>query len=96
MTNPLRRHHTGRAWRLITAKVTADPAERALNREVGEGTRDWSELAHALADIVCGEIEAHQEEGRMSDDLRPWLEVMCDDDRREWLFRMVAGDESAA
>jgi hypothetical protein len=91
------RHHTSRAWRLITAKVTADtPAEHALNREVGEGTRDWFELAHALADIIRVEVQAQQEDGRLSGDLRGWLQYMCDDDLRDLLARMMAGDEGAA
>ena len=96
MTHP-HRNHTSRAWRLITAKVTADtPAERALNRDVGEGTRDWFELAHALADIIRVEVQAQQEDGRLSGDLRGWLQYMCDDDLRDLLARMMAGDEGAA
>jgi hypothetical protein len=95
MTN--HRHHTRRAWRLITAKVTADPhAEHALNRDVGESTRDWYELAHALADIVRDEMRAQQQHGRLSGDLTDWFTAMCDDDLRDLLARLMSGDDEGA
>ena len=61
-------------------------AERELNREVGEATRDWYELAHALADIVNEELavqisEAHWYQIKtkygVDDDVVRWLQDKC-------------------
>ena len=82
--------NTRRAWRLITAKLTADTAaERELNREVGEGTYDWYQLAHELADVVADEIRAQIEDGEYSALGLPdhavfeWLRYMCGDDSED-------------
>ena len=87
----IHRHHISRAWRLITAKVTADPhAERELRREVGEGTYDWYALANALADVIATEMHAQLEHGQFGD------ACLTADDLLEWLHYMAAGDDEGA
>ena len=84
-------HHTSRAWRLITAKVTADThAEHALNREVGEGTHDWYQLAHTLADVIVTEMQAQLDKGRFGED------CLTADDLLGWLHYMAAVDDEGA
>jgi hypothetical protein len=79
-----------RAWKLTTAKLTADTAaERELNRDVGEGTYDWYELAHELADVVAAELRAQLAEGQFSalgltdDMVLVWLQWMSGDDSED-------------
>ena len=51
---------------------------------VGEGTRDWYQLAHTFADLIADELHAQFDDGQFgpmtADDVVAWLHHLCDDE----------------